>query len=80
NAAWAPAHTPVGIFVGGTSGIRQGIAEAFARHTHGHAHIVLVGRNEAAARAILARIPVSDESYAREFVHCDLSLIVNLNA
>ncbi|KAJ7325904.1 hypothetical protein DFH08DRAFT_816981 [Mycena albidolilacea] len=54
---WASSYIPVGIFVGGTSGIGLGIADAFARHTHGRAHIVLVGRNEAAARAILARIP-----------------------
>jgi hypothetical protein len=64
-------YVPVGIFVGGTSGIGQGY------YTHGHAHIVLVGRNEAAACAILARIPALDESYTREFVHCDLSLVAN---
>jgi NAD(P)-dependent dehydrogenase (short-subunit alcohol dehydrogenase family) len=79
NAAWAPAYTPVGIFVGGTSGIGQGIAEAFARHTHGRAHIVLVGRNEAAAAAILARLPAasSGEVYTREFISCDLALVAN---
>jgi hypothetical protein len=33
---------PLGIFVGGTSGIGQGIAEAFARHTDGNAHIMYV--------------------------------------
>ncbi|KAJ7865026.1 hypothetical protein B0H14DRAFT_2504825 [Mycena olivaceomarginata] len=79
NAAWAPAYTPVGIFVGGTSGIGQGIAEAFARHTNGRAHIVLVGRNEAAAAAILARLPAasSGEVYTREFISCDLALVAN---
>ncbi|KAJ7865041.1 hypothetical protein B0H14DRAFT_2504829 [Mycena olivaceomarginata] len=79
NAAWAPAYTPVGIFVGGTSGIGQGIAEAFTRHTNGRAHIVLVGRNEAAAAAILARLPAasSGEVYTREFISCDLALVAN---
>jgi NAD(P)-dependent dehydrogenase (short-subunit alcohol dehydrogenase family) len=79
NAAWAPAYVPVGIFVGGTSGIGQGIAEAFARHTHGRAHIVLVGRNEAAAAAILARLPAasSGEVYTREFISCDLAFVAN---
>ncbi|KAJ6465312.1 hypothetical protein C8R45DRAFT_1173774 [Mycena sanguinolenta] len=57
NTAWTPAYTPVGIFVGGTSGIGQGIAEAFARHTKGNAHIVIVGRSSAAAAAILAGLP-----------------------
>ncbi|KAJ7325898.1 NAD(P)-binding protein [Mycena albidolilacea] len=79
NAAWPPSYVPVGIFVGGTSGIGQGIAEAFARHTHGRAHIVLIGRNEAAARAILARLPApsSGEAYTREFIPCDLALVAN---
>ncbi|KAJ7325905.1 NAD-P-binding protein [Mycena albidolilacea] len=77
NAAWAPSYVPVGIFVGGTSGIGHGIAEAFARHTHGRAHIVLVGRNEAAARTILARLPSSGEVYTREFISCDLALVAN---
>ncbi|KAJ7509011.1 NAD-P-binding protein [Mycena galericulata] len=77
NAAWKPAYTPVGIFVGGTSGIGQGIAEAFARHTNGTAHIILVGRNRAAALAILARLPPPTPDLTREFVHCDLSLIAN---
>ena len=41
---------PVGVFVGGTSGIGQGITEAFARWRDGNAHIIIVGRNEAAAK------------------------------
>ncbi|KAJ6556364.1 NAD-P-binding protein [Mycena capillaripes] len=79
NAAWNPSYTPVGIFVGGTSGIGEGIAEAFARHTKGNAHIILVGRNRAAATAILARLQKpTDPGLTREFVQCDLSLIGNV--
>ncbi|KAJ7759651.1 NAD(P)-binding protein [Mycena metata] len=82
NAAWNPTYTPVGVFVGGTSGIGQGIVEAFARHTKGNAHILIVGRNRAAATAILDRLPKPPASTntpepTREFLHCDLSLIAN---
>jgi NAD(P)-dependent dehydrogenase (short-subunit alcohol dehydrogenase family) len=79
NAAFAPSYTPVGIFVGGTSGIGQGIAEAFARHTKGNSHIVLVGRNRAAAEAIIARFPKpSVPGIKHEFVECDSKLVKNV--
>ncbi|KAJ7797436.1 hypothetical protein B0H13DRAFT_1468621, partial [Mycena leptocephala] len=54
NATWDPSYTPVGVFVGGTSGIGEGIAEAFARHTKGNAHIILNHRRR--QTAILARL------------------------
>ncbi|KAF7341380.1 Oxidoreductase andH [Mycena venus] len=58
NAAFSPSCTPVAIFVGGTSGVAQGIAEAFACHTEGNAHIVLVWRNRAAAaESVIATFP-----------------------
>ncbi|KAJ7465995.1 NAD(P)-binding protein [Mycena latifolia] len=80
NAAFAPAYTPVAIFVGGTSGIGQGMAEAFARHTKGNAHIVLVGRNRAAAEAILATFPKpSAPGATHEFVECDITLMKNVH-
>jgi hypothetical protein len=36
---------PVALFIGGTSGIGRGTAEAFARHTKGNAHIIICGTN-----------------------------------
>ncbi|KAF7352057.1 hypothetical protein MVEN_01168200 [Mycena venus] len=79
NAAFSPSHTPVAIFVGGTSGIGQGMAEAFARHTKGNAHIVLVGRSRAAAEAIIATFPKPTvPGVKHEFVECDITLMKNV--
>ncbi|KAJ6603555.1 hypothetical protein DFH09DRAFT_899030 [Mycena vulgaris] len=80
NTTWAPSYTPVGIFVGGTSGIGQGIVESFARHTKGNAHIVIVGRSAAAAAAILAGLPPAPigAGATRDFVPCDLTSIASV--
>ncbi|ETW74971.1 hypothetical protein HETIRDRAFT_67962 [Heterobasidion irregulare TC 32-1] len=80
-ASAANLTTPVAVFVGGTSGIGQGMAEAFNRHTKGDAHIVLVGRNRAAAETIISNMKsVAGESStgSYEFVPCDVSLISNV--
>ncbi|KAJ3924157.1 MAG: hypothetical protein NXY57DRAFT_865203, partial [Lentinula lateritia] len=53
----AKQYIPTAVFVGGTSGIGEGMAEAFAKHTQGNAHIILVGRNRAAAESIISRFP-----------------------
>lgn len=81
NAAFSPAYFPVAIFVGGTSGIGKATAEAFARYTKGNAHIVIVGRNKAAADAVIASFPKPSAPEAKhEFVQCDVSLMKNIQA
>ncbi|KAF7351983.1 hypothetical protein MVEN_01160500 [Mycena venus] len=80
NAAFSPSYTPVAIFVGGTSGIGQGMAEAFARHTKGNAHIVLVGRSRTAAESIIATFPnPTVPGVKHEFVECDITLMKNVH-
>ncbi|KAL1942117.1 hypothetical protein VTO73DRAFT_6647 [Trametes versicolor] len=81
NAAFSPTYLPVAIFVGGTSGIGKATAEAFARYTKGNAHIIIVGRNKAAADALIASFPKPTTPEAKhEFVACDVSLMKNIQA
>ena len=79
NAAFSPHTTPVAIFLGGTSGIGQGTAQAFARATKGNAHIIIIGRNRAAAEATFKTLPTHANS-KYEFVSCDVSLLRNVAA
>jgi len=78
---------PVAVFVGGTSGIGQGMAEVLAKHRKGRVHIVLVGRNETAATNVLdglTKASASDisstEQWTHEFVQCDASLLKNVQS
>ncbi|CAG8565790.1 1903_t:CDS:2, partial [Acaulospora colombiana] len=66
NGQYAPSSKPVGLFFGGTSGIGQAMAEQLAKQTNGRAHIILLGRNEAAAEKIIASFPKTDASTAPE--------------
>ncbi|PPQ70140.1 hypothetical protein CVT25_005813 [Psilocybe cyanescens] len=83
NAAFihASAYTPVGVFVGGTSGIGEGMVRTFAENTGGKSDIIIVGRNRGAADRILESLPkpdTNDTKFAREFVQCDATLIRNV--
>jgi len=79
NAAFQPSYRPVALFVGGTSGIGQAMAEAFANHTQGNAHIIICGRDKSKADTIIQSLPKAETS-TYEFVPCDVSLMKNVQA
>jgi len=79
NTAVTFNYRPVALFVGGTSGIGQAMAQRFAHYTKGNAHIIICGRNKATAEKIIETLPrTSDSLY--EFVECDASLMKNVVA
>lgn len=83
NSNFTPSYLPVAIFLGGTSGIGQALAQAFARYTKGNAHIILCGRNQAAAESTIASFPkptASDPAVRHEFVQCDATLMKNVES
>lgn len=57
----------------------QGAAEAFARYTEGNAHVIICGRNEAAAQRIIDSLPKHPGS-KYEFIQCDVSRVSNVAA
>ncbi|KAF8609718.1 NAD(P)-binding protein [Ceratobasidium sp. AG-I] len=86
NLAAAPKYRPVALFLGGTSGVGQAVAEALADVTKGNAHIVISGRNKSAADQIFSKLPnvpptpsSSAESGSKyEFEACDATLMSNV--
>ncbi|KAJ7686185.1 hypothetical protein B0H17DRAFT_1013678 [Mycena rosella] len=82
NLSFTPSYIPVSVFAGGTSGVGQAMAEAFARQTDGRAHIILVGRNASAAASILAGFPKPKDAdgWAHEFVECDATSMASVRA
>jgi len=79
NTKFSPAYKPVALVVGGTAGIGQAVAEAIAAYTKGNAHIIVCGRNEAAAESIISGLP-KDANSTYEFVQCDATLMSNVHA
>ncbi|KAJ6583499.1 hypothetical protein DFH09DRAFT_1029161 [Mycena vulgaris] len=82
NSTFPLDYVPVAVFAGGTSGVGQAMAEAFARYTHGRAHIILIGRNADAANKILAGFPKPEDTkgWKHEFVACDATLMADVRA
>lgn len=82
NAALTRAYRPVALFLGGTSGIGEGMARAFTQHAKGDTDIFIIGRNRAAGEAILNSLPAPAEPGSsaprREFVQCDATLMKNV--
>ncbi|KAG8991775.1 hypothetical protein FRB90_001235 [Tulasnella sp. 427] len=77
NAAHTWSYRPTAMFVGGTSGVGEGTAKAFANATKGRAHILIVGRSRARAEEIIASLPKTSESQY-DFIQCDVSVLKNV--
>ncbi|KAF8645242.1 hypothetical protein AX16_008069 [Volvariella volvacea WC 439] len=72
---------PVGVFVGGTAGIGEAMAQAFSEHTKGNSRIIIVGRNRQAAESIISRLPPPPAPLPpHEFIQCDVTLMRNVHA
>ena len=81
NASRKWGYIPVALFVGGTSGIGRGTAQAFAKYTKGNAHIIICGRNRDAAESLIASFPKPTSPEAKhEFVQCDVTRMKNVRA
>ncbi|KAF8693098.1 KR domain, partial [Rhizoctonia solani] len=77
NLVSVPKYQPTALFVGGTSGIGQAIAETLVQVTGGKSHIILCGRNKTAADKVFEKLPKNlDSKY--EFEQCDATLMSNV--
>ncbi|KIK56966.1 hypothetical protein GYMLUDRAFT_173569, partial [Collybiopsis luxurians FD-317 M1] len=67
----------IAVFIDETASVGRGIAEAFAHTTRRNAHIIHLGRNEAAIRAVVSTIPKPTLPGGRpEFIRCDATLLL----
>ena len=84
NEQFAPSRRPVALFLGGTSGIGQAMAEQLAKQTNGRAHIILLGRNQEAAEKIIASFPhtpdgtPSDQESKYSFIKVDATSMAEI--
>lgn len=85
NDAYCPPYVPVIVVFGGTSGIGKAMTKRLAEQLDGRVHVIVVGRNKAAADALFASLPKptgSEHELERcgyEFVSCDISLMKNVH-
>lgn len=84
NSKFKPPYIPVAVFVGGTSGCGEAMVKALASHTGGRVHLIIVGRNQAAAEKAFASMPRPEDEggkpVLREFLSCDAALMRNVQA
>lgn len=82
NASFQPSYIPTAVFVGGTSGIGEAMVKAISSHLGGLVHLVIVGRNRAAAEKTFASLPRPNDADSkpvlRDFVYCDAFLMRNI--
>ncbi|KIM33643.1 hypothetical protein M408DRAFT_326307 [Serendipita vermifera MAFF 305830] len=80
NASYAPSYIPTAVFVGGTSGIGQAMAELLARLLNGRVNIIIIGRNKIAGERIIAGFPAPPSGEAKhEFLQCDAGELKNVH-
>lgn len=68
----------VGVFIGGTSGIGEAAVIGFAKHVE-EARLYIVGRNEEAAKSIIARCEKLSPSSKFTFFQQDLALLKDVD-
>ncbi|KDQ54274.1 hypothetical protein JAAARDRAFT_38431 [Jaapia argillacea MUCL 33604] len=85
-ASFPPSFTPTALFLGGTSGIGQAMAQSFSQKTKGNSKIIIVGRNRSSAESTIASFPPPEreelrgkEEVRHEFVECDATLMENVH-
>lgn len=65
--------TPVAIFVGGTAGIGQHMAQRMAQLVKGPAHFIISGRNAESAEKVIEAMKKEDNEKTYEFIRADIS-------